>query len=219
MGEMKRSGHMWVRAEDEFIPAHFEVTGDAFEIDHLLEALKHCPGRRLALDVGAQYGSWTRYLARRFTEVLAFEPVPETFACLERNTKDYSNARIFRKAVGDAPRHVSVGRGKMYQHPGMETVNGAAGDTEMIRIDDLDLPALDFLKIDVEGYELHVLHGAEGTLRRFRPVVLFEENIRGPLENGIDNGRCAAFLEGLGATFVCSLNKDFVFRWPSEATG
>lgn len=210
---MKRAGDMWVRSEDTFMPSYFERTGDEFEIDHLRAALEHCAGRKLALDVGAHYGSWTRHLARQFEQVLAFEPITETFACLAENTGDFHNARVFQKAVGETSRLVSVGVGKMYQHPGMETVNAASGDVEMISIDQLALSALDFLKIDVEGYELHVLHGAERTLKQFRPLIIFEENIRGPLEHGIENGECAAYLNELGAQEVCVLNKDHVFKW------
>jgi len=210
---IKRSGCMWVRAEDTFMPRYFDVTGDAFEIDHLTVALSHCFGRGIALDVGAHYGSWTRHLSRQFAQVYAYEPVPETFACLAENTRDFPNVQIFQQAVGEMNQCVSVGRGKLYQHPGTETVTGSSGDIEMVRIDDLGLPLVDFLKIDVEGYELHVLRGAEQTLRRDKPVVIFEENNRGLLEHNIENGTCASFLNGLGAKQVCVLNKDFVFKW------
>jgi FkbM family methyltransferase len=211
---MKRSGLMWVRAEDTFMPNYFDRTGDAFEIEHLTAALVHCPRRSFALDIGAHYGSWSRHLGRQFAHVNAFEPVPETFACLVENTRDFPNVHIFQQAVGGTNQRVSVGRGKLYQHPGMETVNALVGDIDMVRIDDLGLPSIDFLKIDVEGYELHVLQGAEQTLRRDNPVIIFEENIRGPLEHNIENGKCASFLNGLGANLVCVLNKDFVFKWP-----
>jgi hypothetical protein len=63
---------MWVRAEDTFMTNYFDRTGDAFEIEHLSAALAHCPGRRFALDVGAQYGSWSRHLGRQFAKVNAW---------------------------------------------------------------------------------------------------------------------------------------------------
>jgi hypothetical protein len=101
----------------------------------------------------------------------------------------------------------------MYQHPGMETVIGYDGDIDLVRIDDLELSALDFIKIDVEGFELQVLQGAERTLQCFRPIVLFEENIRGPLEHNVENGSCQRFLENLGAKLLTVQNKDFIFGW------
>jgi len=77
---MRKSGLMWVRDDDTFIPARFESTGDAFELDHLAAALAFCPHRRVAIDVGAHYGSWARQLGRQFEYVLAFEPVADTYA-------------------------------------------------------------------------------------------------------------------------------------------
>ena len=44
----------------------------------------------------------------------------------------------------------------------------------MLSIDSLQLPRLDFLKIDVEGMEEDVLNGAEQTLARCKPVLLVE---------------------------------------------
>ena len=38
---------------------------------------------------------------------------------------------------------------------------------------------LDFVKCDTDGWEAHVLRGAEATLRRFRPALLLEINPRG----------------------------------------
>ncbi len=210
---MKRSGLMWIRDEDEFMGSFFESSGDRFEIDHLEKALEHVSGRRYALDVGAHYGSWTRYLARDFDRVMAFEPVAETFACLKLNVEGLDNVEIRNQAVGQEPGAVSVSVGKMYTHPGMETVVGG-GDTEMVRIDDLELDHLDFLKIDVEGYELFVLKGAERTLVKHRPTIILEENIRGPLEHAVENGECGKYLASLGAELVGVENKDLIFAWP-----
>jgi FkbM family methyltransferase len=210
---LKRSGSMWIRAEDAFMPTYFEATGDRFEIEHLDAALGFCREWRVALDVGAHYGSWTRHMARRFVRVVAFEPIAETFACLRLNTAGLPNVEARRAAVGSEPGLVSVGQGKMYSHPGMETITAMGGEVELVTIDSLSLDALDLLKIDVEGYELFVLQGAQDTLRRCRPVVVFEENIRGPLEHGVENGVCGAYLAALGAREVQVVNKDHIFAW------
>jgi FkbM family methyltransferase len=208
---------MWIREDDEFMGQFFEPSGDRFEIEHLEKALEYVPRRRFALDVGAHYGSWTRYLSRNFDRVIAFEPVPETFACLQRNVEEFANVEILNQAVGEAPGMVNVAVGKMYSHPGMETVVGA-GETKMVRIDDLKLQNLDFLKIDVEGYELFVLRGGEQTLLRHRPTIILEENIRGSLEHGIENGECGVYLATLGARLIGFQNKDLIFGWPDPAT-
>ena len=150
--------------------------------------------------------------------MFAFEPIPETFECLVENTKSFPNIHVFNQAVGDLNQGVSVGVGKMFHHPGMETVIAYEGNTRMVRIDDLGLSTVDFVKIDVEGFELRVLKGAKRTLKRDHPIVLFEENIRGPLEHNIPNGRCREFLESLGASLLSVQDEDFVFGWKEITT-
>jgi hypothetical protein len=49
---------------------------------------------------------------------------------------------------------------------------------EMIAIDDLNLAACDFIKIDVQGMELDVLLGAEKTIRKFGPTIYTENETR-----------------------------------------
>lgn len=58
----------------------------------------------------------------------------------------------------------------MLKQPG-----GGYADTVMYRLDDFRIPEhIDFIKIDVEGYEQMVLQGAGETLRRNRPVIMIE---------------------------------------------
>jgi FkbM family methyltransferase len=205
---------MWIRDEDVFMTRYFDATGDRFQIEHLDHALTFCRGRRVALDVGAHYGSWSRHLARKFDSVWAFEPVAATFECLVENTRPFANIHAIQKAVGDASRRTRVGIGKMYHHPGMETVIADVnGDTEMVKIDEFNLGQVDFLKIDVEGFEHQVLLGAQATILRNRPIISLEENVRGPLEHGVPNGTCQKQLEAWGARLLSIKSEDLIFGW------
>jgi FkbM family methyltransferase len=49
-----------------------------------------------------------------------------------------------------------------------------AEDVASFPLDSLNLNRLDFLKVDVEGMELDVLHGGEGTIAQYRPVISVE---------------------------------------------
>src|SRR5205085_10685161 len=55
-----------------------------------------------------------------------------------------------------------------------KSTTGAAVRTLDDVVSDLDLKSVDFLKLDVDGYEVQVLRGARNTLRRFGPVIFFE---------------------------------------------
>jgi hypothetical protein len=54
---------------------------------------------------------------------------------------------------------------------------GGSTVVEVRRLDDLRLPAPDFIKIDVEGHELEMLKGAERTLRDKRPGLMIENRL------------------------------------------
>ena len=50
---------------------------EGYENKQFLETMKHVPNKGVAIDVGAHVGIWTRRLAKIFTKVHAFEPVPD----------------------------------------------------------------------------------------------------------------------------------------------
>lgn len=70
-------------------------------------------------------------------------------------------------------------------------------------LDSYNLPRIDLLKIDVEGYEIHVLKGAEETLLRCKPVVIFEE------KNDIYEPRM--FIESLGFIFQEKVGSECIY--------
>lgn len=148
-----------------------------------------------AVDVGGNIGYMTSVLATRAGargRVDVFEPHPVLFAELERNVGRWRShpglAEIVAHplAVGETPgtARLSVpddfegNRGLARIVPG-----GGAGERSVeVRLESLDTAfgaagEIGVLKLDVEGYELSVLRGAEGLLRgrRIRDVV-FEEH-------------------------------------------
>lgn len=57
-------------------------------------------------------------------------------------------------------------------------VDAAAGPPTFRSIDDLGLPACDFIKVDVDGNERDVLASGLRTIARFRPVIYAENDVR-----------------------------------------
>jgi FkbM family methyltransferase len=94
-------------------------------------------------------------------------------------------ARIFPVALADCSGQAELSVGA-YEHAGHNTLGAFAYQTEMERkdlvevrrldevLDEDPLARLDIMKIDVEGAELRLLRGAVETLRKYRPVLLFE---------------------------------------------
>lgn len=141
-------------------------------------------------DIGANKGSYLYWLRRAVRDrgiVLAFEPQPTLAAYLRAATMQFgwTNVRVRELALSNAP-------GTRYLHvpgaavsPGASLESSALSETTGVmlacRADTLDrvleeeqAGPLRFAKIDVEGHELAVFHGAETTLRRDRPSLLFE---------------------------------------------
>ena len=133
----------------------------------------------LAIDVGANIGNHTVYLAGVCgLEVIALEPEPQCFDILRRNVelndlREVVSARAL--AAGAEPGQgvsLRVSEGNL----------GASrfqvqdeGSTEVVTIDSLEREApVRLLKIDVEGMEAAVLEGAQRTLAEERPVVFVE---------------------------------------------
>ena len=59
------------------------------------------------------------------------------------------------------------------------------------RLDDYNFQDVDFIKIDVEWYELKVCQGAEQTIKKYMPTIMFENK-----RNEADN--CKEYLESIG---------------------
>jgi len=134
------------------------------------------------LDIGANIGNHSIYFAPIFATVHSFEPHPATFRLLDFNVSGIGNVVAHNFGLGD-----SKGTFTLRENPtnlgGSAIADGSvggAGDIEIRveRVDglDLDLRALCFVKIDVEGFEASVLRGAIDTIRAHEPLIVLEQH-------------------------------------------
>ncbi len=151
----------------------------------------------VALDCGANIGVHTVEWARAmhgWGRVIAFEAQERIFYALAGNLaiNNCFNAQAHLAAVGaergtirvPVPDYLSPASfgslelkpGLTNQFIGQEIDYSDAGTVSVnqLSIDSLNLPRVDFIKIDVEGMELDVLAGAKQTLTRFRPPLFIE---------------------------------------------
>lgn len=134
----------------------------------------------LCLDIGANIGNHALFFAPHFAQVLAFEPNPRTCTLLRLNAALAPNVRVFDIGLSDAAGTATLS--VPADNIGMATLQpgapGAAVACTLQRLDDLPELAgqrVALVKIDVEGHEPAALRGALRTLRRDRPVVVFEQ--------------------------------------------
>lgn len=141
------------------------------------------------IDIGANLGYYSRPLSRIVGpsgRIFAVEPVPVIGRVLRRNLRGCPNVEILPYALGGENRPVRMSndsaRRTGYFGTGQNYVDDSGGeacasfDAEMRRGSELfaGLDRLDFIKCDIEGYELHVMREMRPLLERFRPTVLIE---------------------------------------------
>jgi FkbM family methyltransferase len=178
---MKKIGDFWVPDVDAREGHNLERSKIAFEngrgiqIKNLQRALQLCTAFDLAIDGGANIGSWTRLLADKFSIVHSFEPNHEAFLCLQKNVCEWGlsdRVVLHEQALSDVFELVSV-----LPPDGKRTVTSkvvGCGSTQAVTIDSLNLSACSFIKLDIEGYEGKALLGAAQTVKSFLPWVLIE---------------------------------------------
>jgi FkbM family methyltransferase len=159
---------------------HFSRTyerGYEAEVALLQDAL--LPEGGTFYDIGSNWGYFALYAASRRTRLIvhAFEPHPQTFhdlaGCVEQaGLKELVTCHNFALSSADGEAFIRI---PDRLHSGQAEVS-RSGRTRIStrRLDALDLPPPDFIKMDVEGHEIEVLQGAESTLRRIQPFVVFE---------------------------------------------
>ena len=136
------------------------------------------------IDVGANFGYHTLFFSRVASgNVYAFEPQQQNYTLLHGNIarNGVSNVVLYRMACGD--KHETVRMPLItttaMTNMGDFTPNCIANksyftEVSAVPLDSLDLPSIDLIKIDVQGYEVKVLNGARQTIGRYKPTLIVE---------------------------------------------
>lgn len=141
------------------------------QVGELEQVYRHCRKFDVAVQAGGHCGLWPRELGQKFGLVYTFEPDPVNFRCLCANAPA-ENVLKFNSAVGTLPEGVEMLRRP--ENTGAHRIAGT-GPLPTLRIDDLVLAQCDLIYLDVEGYEMRALHGAQETIERHKPVIVIED--------------------------------------------
>ncbi|MBS1682687.1 MAG: FkbM family methyltransferase [Bacteroidetes bacterium] len=143
----------------------------------------------VAIDVGANLGEYTVFMAKRLGEgsVYSFEPMSSTRQQLEENIKlnQFKNVVVVGHGLSDREHQLQIHEVDD-AHEGLATFY--LGDrkvknsfeVQLKKLDDeiesLGIKKIDFIKIDVEGSELPALKGSLQSINKWKPIILVEVN-------------------------------------------
>ena len=140
---------------------------------------------RAALDIGVHLGVYARHFTKYTKCVLGFEANPNSAAFARRSLSGLATIEwvalsseagtgLLRIPTVEANRADLVALGTLSRTNRLGGLRFQEVVVPVRTLDDFDLPAVGFVKIDVEGHEEAVLKGGEKLLARDRPVYMIE---------------------------------------------
>lgn len=153
-------------------------TGRYYE-NSMLEFIRQNVPKGLMLDVGANIGNHTLYLAKYCaTSVIAFEPFPDTFAVLTQNIQQNKFLNITALPVGlsNEAKETSMSLASE-NNVGMAKIDEAGKVYARLDVLDTMLEAkepITLIKIDCEGHEEKALQGMLKTIEAHKPALFIE---------------------------------------------
>ena len=179
--------------------------------DALFEYMEERRPIEYIADVGAQGGLWSRPMMRRANTkyIWAFEPNNSVRECYVLNMGGFDNYSIYP---------VALGHKNMKGFLNVETDNSGntnvhptrSGNTEIRTLDSFNFEHLDYIKVDVEGFEYNFLQGAVDTLNRCRPFVHLEMKSKNMRNSKDDFYR---FMKNIGYSQVMKIGAEVLYDY------
>jgi FkbM family methyltransferase len=159
------------------------------ELNNIFVLIDTLPTGAVIIDGGANAGFFTIPVANRIRgrgqRIISFEPQLTLFRALSGSLalNDISFCDLRYAGLGDAPGTAQVpdidyGTPQDFGTVQISTT-GSGTPVEVVTIDSLGLERVDFIKLDVEGYECAALAGGIGMIQQHRPYIWVEFFITG----------------------------------------
>jgi FkbM family methyltransferase len=167
------------------------------ELANIFAIVDSLPADAVIVDGGANIGFFTVPVAHRTqgrdTRIISFEPQRQLFQALGGSLalNGYDHVYLHNVGLGDSPGIAQLpaidysvaqdfGTVQLNDNATVEEHEWIADRrVDIVSIDAMALPRLDFFKLDVEGYEVPALRGALETIKKHRPWIWVEYFITG----------------------------------------
>jgi len=162
------------------------------ELQNIFKVVDTLPNDAIIIDGGTNVGLFFIPVAQRVKDknikVIGFEPQRMLFSALSGSItlNGLNNCWLHNLAIGDSLCKVtlpevnyssfadyglvSVTEGKDFEEN--RYMNNRVVDC--ITIDSMNLPRLDFIKLDIEGFEIQAIKGATETIKKYKPILWVE---------------------------------------------
>ena len=167
----------------------------------------------VVFDVGANIGEVTFGMSKRVGNlgmIHSFEPEPFIFSKISRNLSlnSFTNIRLNNVALGDIEQELFL-KAQVENNRGGTRIYTNSKEGKKVKVTTLDfyvqqndLKKLDLIKIDVEGFELKALQGAQEVLQKFKPLLFIEVNDNNLKEQSDSAQSLIEFLFKMGYTKI-----------------
>jgi len=178
------------------------------------------PGANV-LDIGTNIGWTLQNLAKRSGTgiVFGFEPDPYNYVRCNENVSlnNFENVTVFPIGLSDVNAQLTMEMRTPSNRGGNRIATTGTGyAVDVVRLDDFEpvtkLTRVDVIKIDVEGYELHVLKGAEVTLRKYLPALFIEVDDNNLRDQGSSAEKLIRFLIDIGYSRITGADNGVVVK-------
>jgi FkbM family methyltransferase len=185
-------------------------------------ALRYVKNFNRAIDAGAWIGDSTLFLAERFKEVIAFEAHPDTYECCLKNMleKNMNNVTVNQVGLSDKTGELQFHRRLKSSNSGWLSNKTPPKDITTIppitvhttSLDILDIPNIDFIKIDVDTHEGYLIAGALKWLQKNQPVIMMEVKTRAHNRQFDNMPNPDLLLQRIGYTRIEKIDKhDYIY--------
>lgn len=167
-------------AADDRIQGIILNTGSFFEEALLRRIKKYIKRGDVVVDAGANIGNHSLFFLAACSagHVLSFEPQARLAQIIEKNLaiNDFTSehATVYNCGLGDKETSMSPTRSNIGNLGATQFSYDDNGEFKVIRLDDINIPHVDFMKIDVERMADFVIRGSAETLRRCSPLIWVE---------------------------------------------
>jgi len=141
--------------------------------------LRYSNPKSILIDIGANNGYFSLTMAKHYKKIFAIEPSPRNLIRLKTNIKlnRIKNITVLPFAIGD--------RKKIANFYCSNTTDGDDSlktnklyskkiKVQQEKLDNLIKCKVDVIKIDAEGNENEILYGAMKTIKKYKPIIIFE---------------------------------------------